>query len=196
MIDGGFLEDRILRRIPRLNFYNPMSPIDLSNFNGFGDDAKAWTFILSRQLTGDEGERFLSSLNSFLTTWTAHKEPLPGECALVDSQIVIVVAANFASGCSIDGLFKAVEEIGMRCSTSLAPIGAVAIKDTSGALRVYDRAELKQAISRGEITPDARVFNSAASKLGELRQGLFDAIETGPFARLFAPSTPAPDSPR
>lgn len=168
-----------------------MSSNDLSIFNGFGDDAKAWTFILSRPLTSDESKQLLASLGSFLSTWTAHKEPLPGVCTLVDSQIAIVVAANFASGCSIDGLFKVMEEIGAKLSNPLAPIGSVAIKDTSGALRVYDRAELKQAVSRGEIAAEAQVFNSAASKLGELRNGLFNAIETGPFARLFASSIPA-----
>ena len=160
---------------------NPFSP---STFSKFGPDAKVWIFTLAREISADEADQLLARVNTFLSGWTAHKRELSSTSAVIDSQILLVVADTSASGCSIDALFSEVSAITADLDLQLPPLGSIVVKNSAGEINVYNRSDLRQAFKDGKFDLSGQVLNSSASTLAEISGGVFQTIEGSPYARL------------
>jgi hypothetical protein len=127
---------------------------------------------------------FTSDIDNFLRSWAAHKQPLPGSSLLIYSQILLVVAESFASGCSIDSLFTEVERIAATHGASLAPMGTIVTLQTNGKPKLSTRSEFRLAYQEGSVKADTPVFNSAIASLSDIRNGMFVPLEKSPIAKL------------
>jgi hypothetical protein len=74
-----------------------------------------------------------------------------------------------ASGCSIDGLFRALQGLEREIGARLVGGGRVYYRDQAGAAQSAARAELDDLLARGVIGPDTVVFDTSITDLGEWR---------------------------
>ena len=141
-------------------------------FDSLPDSSRIWVFGSDQPVTRAGAERLLGEVDRFLEEWRAHGEPL--RCARLwsDNRFLVVgvdqSTAN-ASGCSIDGLFRTLQELEREVGGRLVGGGRVYYRDHSGAAQCVSRAELDGLVASGEVGPDTVVFDTSITDLGEWR---------------------------
>lgn len=140
-------------------------------FDSLADDSRVWVFGSSRQLTKNESPELLSRVDEFLDDWKAHGEPLnAGRNFSGDRFLTIAVDQNtaYASGCSIDGLFRSLKDLETRFGTSLLDRSLVYYADNDGVHAVH-RDEFSALASSGSVKGDTVVYDPTVTHLGEWR---------------------------
>ena len=141
-------------------------------FDSLPDSARIWVFGSDRPVTGPAAERLLGEVDRFLGEWRAHGAPLRCARLWADNRFLVVgvdqTDAN-ASGCSIDGLFRALQGLEREIGARLVGGGRVYYRDHAGAAQSAARAELDDLVARGVIGPDTVVFDTSITDLGEWR---------------------------
>ncbi len=97
--------------------------MNINSFKNFPDSSRIWIFAFREKLAEEKELALKSKLASFLPTWLSHKKEMRGECEIVLSRFLIVLADEelcAASGCSIDSLFRAVRESSEELGIALA----------------------------------------------------------------------------
>jgi hypothetical protein len=142
------------------------------NIERLPDDARVWVFGSDRPLKPKESAMLLEEVDRFLDQWKAHGTPLTaGRSWKHDRFLTVAVdqATAGASGCSIDGLFRALKALEPRLGTSLLSTGCVFFRDTSGKIECTDRDRFTALGAAREISPDTQVFDPTVTSLGEWR---------------------------
>ena len=141
-------------------------------FDSLPDSARIWVFGSDRPVTGPAAERLLGEVDRFLGEWRAHGAPLRCARLWADHRFLVVGVdqsdAN-ASGCSIDGLFRALQGLEREIGARLVGGGRVYYRDQAGVAQSAARAELDDLVARGVIGPDTVVFDTSITDLGEWR---------------------------
>lgn len=143
-------------------------------FASLSDDSRVWVFTADPALNEKTSARLLAVVDSFLAEWVAHGEPLTSARELRDGRFLIIgvdqSATAYASGCSIDGLYRKLKELGQETGTSLLSREHVYYRGSDGEVCSVTRDEFAQLSSQGRISPDTTVFDTSITSLGELRQ--------------------------
>ena len=74
-----------------------------------------------------------------------------------------------ATGCSIDGLFRVLQQLEREVGASLVGGGRVFYRDDHGAVQSASRAEVSALAGSGAITKDTVVFDTSLTDLGTWR---------------------------
>jgi hypothetical protein len=141
----------------------PLVPLDQ-----LPDDARTWVFAASDPLPADDAQHLLGAVDAYLATWTAHGAPLTvGRELREDRFLAIAVDQRTAgaSGCSIDGLYRALRTEEETLGVTLIAGGRVFWRDAAGAVQGGTRAEFAAAGSGA----DTVVFDTLVSALGDWR---------------------------
>jgi hypothetical protein len=142
-------------------------------FDSLPDSSRIWIFGSDRPVTGSAAERLLSEVDRFLEQWRAHGEPLRCGRLWADNRFLVVgvdqSTAN-ASGCSIDGLFRTLQQLERPIDARLVGGGRVYYRDHSGTAQCASRDEFDALGASGEIGPDTAVFDTSITDLGEWRE--------------------------
>ncbi len=141
-------------------------------FDTLPDDARLWVFASERALDGPDAERLLAETDAFLGRWNAHGAPLTCGRDWRDGHFLAVAVDQStagASGCSIDGLYRAFAALERELGTRLLGGGRVYRRERSGAVRVSDRGELAGLAASGEVADDTPVFDTSVSTAGDWR---------------------------
>ena len=83
-------------------------------FTELPDSARIWVFASDHELSGDSEDAVLGAVDDFLERWKAHGVPLVCARDWRDNRFLAIgvdVNAENASGCSIDGLFRALQQL-------------------------------------------------------------------------------------
>src|SRR5258708_25662393 len=83
-------------------------------FRELPDSARIWVFASDRELPGAPADTLLAAVDAFLAGWKAHGVPLRCAREWRDDRFLAVgvdVTAENASGCSIDGLFRTLQQL-------------------------------------------------------------------------------------
>jgi hypothetical protein len=143
-------------------------------FSSLPDDARVWVFGADPALDDRTSARLLAVVDSFLDEWVAHGEPLTSARELRDGRFLVIGvdqnATAYASGCSIDGLYRKLKELEQQTGASLLSREHVYYRGTDGEVRSVTRDEFARISSEGGIGPDTTVFDTSITSLGELRQ--------------------------
>ena len=75
----------------------------------------------------------------------------------------------YASGCSIDGLFRALRGLEARLGAGLVGGGRVHFRDETGAIRTVTRDEFSRLGESGVVNRRTRVFDPTVATAGEWR---------------------------
>src|SRR5574338_735891 len=133
-------------------------------FDSLPDDARVWVFGAATKLAPAACERLLDAVDGFLAQWNAHGSPLVcGRDWRDDRFLAIGVDQSTAgaSGCSIDGLFRALARLEPELGTTMLGGGRVYYRDAGGDVQVATRPAFLQLARRGQVGPDTPVFDTS-----------------------------------
>ena len=141
-------------------------------FASLPDDARLWVFAAADPLTGEGAERLLAEVDRFLDGWAAHGAPLRAGREWRDDRFLAVAVDQStagASGCSIDGLFRAFQRLEPELGTSLLGGGRVFWRSADGTVRAADRPRFAAAAREGAVGAGTPVFDTSVTTAGDWR---------------------------
>src|SRR5690242_11116665 len=132
-------------------------------FTSLPDSARVWVFASDRELSGAAADTLLAAVDQFLSQWKAHGMPL--NCAREWREdrflaIGVDVEAENASGCSIDGLFRTLQQLERTIGSRLVGGGRVFYR-VGSAIRAVTRDEFIEEIKRGDVSGETPVFDTS-----------------------------------
>jgi hypothetical protein len=145
----------------------PMVP-----FETLPDDARVWVFGSSVELDHRSEQLLAHDVDSYLKQWRAHGEPLTvGRHFSEGRFLTVAVDQNTvgASGCSIDGLYRALQDAELAAGASLVAGGRVFYRDASGMVQSATHDEFAELAGAGIISPDTMVFDTTVQRMSEWR---------------------------
>ena len=104
-------------------------------FDALPDSARVWVFASDQPLDGAVADTLLAAVDQFLSEWKAHGVPLRCARDWRDGRFLAVgvdVTAENASGCSIDGLFRTLQQLEREIGARLVGGGRVFYRDAAG----------------------------------------------------------------
>lgn len=156
-------------------------------FDALPANARVWVFASDQPLSGAVADTLLASVDQFLSEWKAHGTPL--RCARDwrdDRFLAIGVDVNTenASGCSIDGLFRTLQQLERSIGTRLVGGGRVFYRTRSG-IETASREQFVERVKRGELARETPVFDTSITGAEAWRTRFEQPAEQGWAARLF-----------
>ena len=158
----------------------------LVSFESLSEFARVWVFGVDRRLAADDVSRLLDGVDQYLTQWHAHGEPLT--CARVwrdDRFLVVGVEGGGASGCSIDGLTRALRSLEHAVGAGILGGGRVFYRDPGGAVLCTTRDEFSDLAAAGVVRGDTRVFDTSITAMHDLRERFERPAASSWHAALF-----------
>ena len=144
----------------------------LIRFEDLPDSARTWVFGSDKPLDESGADALLREVDRFLSQWHAHGAPLTVGRDLRYGRFLTVAVDQStagASGCSIDGLFRALKSLEPRLGASMITSGLVFYRDRQGEIQSVDREQFTALGAVGKIQPDTQVFDPTVTTLGEWR---------------------------
>jgi len=142
-------------------------------FDALPDDARVWVFASESPLEEDSSRRLLDEVDRYLAQWRAHGQPLTCARTWRDDRFLTVGVDQtdaYASGCSIDGLFRALQALRPVLGASLVGGRLVHYRDGRGAIRSASREEFAELGAKGAVTAATRVFDPTVATVAEWRE--------------------------
>ena len=143
-------------------------------FDTLPDDARVWVFATGARLAGAGEAALLATVDDFLARWAAHGVPLRCARDWRDAHFLAVgvdQSVEGASGCSIDGLFRALRALEPSLGTTLLAGGRVYWRDAAGAVQHADRARFRALAQQGDLEAGTPVFDTTLTTAGAWRAG-------------------------
>ena len=94
----------------------------LVDFEQLPEDARIWIYQSNRPFTDEELEELDSSIQNFLTSWTAHGAELSAGYLIKYKRFIIIGLnqdLNKASGCSIDASVRFIQDLEQKYGVDL-----------------------------------------------------------------------------
>ena len=139
-------------------------------FDTLPASARVWVFASDRPLAAEQAELLLGAVDEYLTEWRAHGQPLTCARAWRDSRFLAVAVDQtdaYASGCSIDGLFRTLQQLQHRLGASLIGGGRVFYRGPDGTVQSVARDEFTHLGESRAVTGATRVFDPTVATAGE-----------------------------
>lgn len=133
-------------------------------FDTLPDSSRLWVFASDRDLAGGPADTLLAAVDRFLAEWRAHGVPLRCGREWRDDRFLAIgvdVDEENASGCSIDGLFRTLQQLQREIGAQLVGGGRVFYRSRGGAIETSGREEFSQRAKRGEVTMATPVFDTS-----------------------------------
>jgi hypothetical protein len=156
-----------LRRKKNEELYMPLVQIE-----DLPDDARVWVFGADKDLDAGATDLLLREVDRFLSQWHAHGAPLTvGRDWKYGRFLTVAVDQSTAgaSGCSIDGLFRALKALESRLGASLVTSGVVFYRGRKGAVECTERERFTALSAEGKVKLETHVFDPTVTTLGEWR---------------------------
>jgi hypothetical protein len=141
-------------------------------FASLPDDARLWIFGARAPLDDVDAPRLLGAVDRFLKEWKAHGNPLTCGREFLEEYFLLVAVderASDASGCSIDGLFRLLQQAEEGIGTSMVGGGNVYFRDQSGLVHCVSRGDFAVMGQDGDVTGDTPVFDTTLTTVGDFR---------------------------
>lgn len=162
-------------------------------FASLPPDARVWVFAASRPLTDDEAAGLLAPVDAYLAQWKAHGDPLTVGREWRDARFLVVGVdqrAAGASGCSIDALYRTLQQLEGPLGTSLVAGGRVFWRASDGSVQGGTRDTFAAAAARGEVTRTTIVFDTNVVSAAQYAEGFVRAAGESWHAHLLPAGVP------
>jgi hypothetical protein len=157
------------------------------SFDSLPDSARVWVFASDRELSGAAADTLLAAVDQFLSQWKAHGMPLRCAREWRDGRFLAIgvdVDAENASGCSIDGLFRTLQQLERTIGSRLVGGGRVFYR-VGSEIRAATRDEFIEGIKRGEVCGETPVFDTSVTGAKAWRTGFEQPAGSGWTAPYF-----------
>ena len=141
-------------------------------FDDLPDSARVWVFASDHPLSGAVADTLLAAVDRFLSEWKAHGVPLRCARDWRDGRFLAVgvdVNAEQASGCSIDGLFRTLQQLEQVIGSRLVGGGRVFYRTKAG-IEAATRDQFAERVRTGDIARETPVFDTSLTGAGDWRQ--------------------------
>lgn len=141
------------------------------DFDALPDSARIWIFGADRAIQGAAADTLLAIVDNFLAQWKAHGVPLHCARDWRENRFLVIavdVSAEAASGCSIDGLFRTLQELERSVGARLVGGGWIYYRTDAGPVAA-SRDEFAELVRRGAVDGSTRVFDTTLTSLRDLR---------------------------
>jgi hypothetical protein len=141
------------------------------SFESLPDSARVWVFGSDRAVVGAPADTMLAAVDNFLNEWKAHGVPLRCAREWRDDHFLAIgvdVTAENASGCSIDGLFRTLQQLQREIGAQLVGGGRVFYRGTAG-VEVSTREDFSARVKRHEVKESTPVFDTSLTDAGAWR---------------------------
>lgn len=138
-------------------------------FDELEDSARVWIYQSGRRFTESEKNTISETLSAFTHQWVAHGNPLKTSFMIFHDQFIVLAAdENFeqASGCSIDGAIRTIQEIDKKFNLDLFNRTKVAFFKEE--ILVVNQTDLLKSLEQGAWKQDTLMFNNVLNTKGEL----------------------------
>jgi len=135
---------------------------------------KIWTYLSSVALTSEQEQEILSDGKAFVSSWTAHDNPLQADFQIHLHRILIFSVneeVHMASGCSIDKLLRFVKDLEKKYSIELLNRLLVAASEQDGIF-VFPASKIPELLENGKLSAQSLIYNTAVSNEMELAEWL------------------------
>lgn len=141
-------------------------------FETLPDDARVWVYGSDREMTSDAERMMLEEVDGFLGQWAAHGAPLHSARQWDDNRFLTIgvdSSREGASGCSIDGLYRALKRLEPFIGASIVTSGLVYYRSQEGRIEAATREGFTELAKQGKVNGDTEVFDLSVTSLGEWR---------------------------
>lgn len=138
----------------------------MRNLLAFPDDSRVWIYQADRPFTEEEIQQANADIDAFCRQWTSHNQALRAIGGIMHDLFVVLVADETmasASGCSIDKSVAFVKSLEQKYQRTLLERNIIAWLDDQEQLHVTPLSGLKEAIAKGNMTLDTRIFDNLVS---------------------------------
>jgi hypothetical protein len=154
---------------------------------GLDDLSRVWIYQSNREFTATEAESINQQAASFIEDWKAHGTKLKAAHSLLFNRFLCLFAdetAAGASGCSIDASVRFIKTLENQFQVDFMDRNEVALLMSDQKVITKKLAELKDAISSGEINSGTLVFNNLVQTKGEMNSSWLLPIESSWHSRF------------
>lgn len=149
-----------------------------TTFDALPANARLWIFAAERPLSEREREYLLSTVDTFLDHWQAHRRPLVSARDFRHDQFLFVgvdESAAGASGCSIDALVRDIKQLESELGLTLIDRAPVLYREAAdGPIVRVPRDEFAALVRAGRVTKQTIVFDNTLTQLGDLQAGRWE----------------------
>jgi hypothetical protein len=145
------------------------------HFEALPAHARVWVFASDRSLEGDDAKTLLAEVDAWLEQWKAHGTPLRSARDWREDRFLAIgvdPTAEQASGCSIDALFRRLQDVERQLGTSLVAGGRVFYRAANGDVRVAKRSDVSRLGASGDLTPATTTFDTSLTNARAWREEL------------------------
>lgn len=139
-------------------------------FDQLPDSARIWVYGADRDLTKEEESRLLEAVDDFLSQWAAHGVPLHNARRWDEDRFLTIGVDSTkegASGCSIDGLYRALKALESSIGARIVTSGLIYYRGNDGKIHSVTRDEFSDLAAKGEINGDTEVYDLSVTSLNE-----------------------------
>ncbi len=126
---------------------------------------RVWTYVISRELNGNELNQLIESGKIFVNSWTAHDTKLSASFEVFKNRIIVVKvneSIHNASGCSIDKLARFIKESETKFSVELLNRFQIAYQK-SNEVEVVHSSKIKELLEQKKITEESIIYNTSVA---------------------------------
>ena len=94
----------------------------LVEFSKISDESKVWIYSSEKKLNMNQIEYIENKISNHLVNWQSHKKDIEAAVQIVENRFLIIAVDETkvsASGCSIDSLYRLIQDIELQLSISL-----------------------------------------------------------------------------
>ena len=94
----------------------------LVEFSKISDESKVWIYSSEKKLNMNQIEYIENKISNHLVNWQSHKKDIEAALQIVENRFLIIAVDETkvsASGCSIDSLYRLIQDIELQLSISL-----------------------------------------------------------------------------
>jgi hypothetical protein len=142
------------------------------DFDRLPDSARIWVYGSDRDLDEKEETTLLEAVDEFLTRWAAHGVPLHSARRWDEGRFLTIGVDSTkegASGCSIDGLYRALKSLEPTLGACIVTSGLVYYRGNDGKVHSVTRDEFADLAAKGEVSGETEVYDLSVTSLNEWR---------------------------
>jgi hypothetical protein len=151
----------------------------------FAADSRVWVYQSSRLFTLQEALQIEEILESFVSQWKAHGDPVKGFATLFFGRFIILMAdesVTGVSGCSTDSSVRMIKQIETTFGVSLFDRQQLAFVRNE-KIEPIPMNQFDYAIEHGIITPETLFFNNVVLTKADLEDKWIVPVKESWLAR-------------